>query len=147
MILTTTPHVYIPKKGTSIHRKQELIYLKMPGKEKVLGHGAVRSPKPEQKLFSLTGSPETSGRERGNQDRSSHIRLKRESPERRAANKGSAGSQTAEEEGPERWGVLPYVPDCQQTKQEAANAHNRITGGGVGAEARLELTEGSADRK
>lgn len=60
---------------------------------------------------------------------------------------GSAGSQTAEEEGPERWGELLYVQDCQQAKQEAANAHNRSTGGGVGAEARLERTEGSADRK
>lgn len=124
-----------------------MIHLEMPAKEKVLGHGAVCSPKPEQKFFSLTGSPETRGKEKGSQDRSSHIRLKRESPERRAANKGSAGSQTAEEEGPERWGELPYVQDCQQAKQEAANAHNRITGGGVGAEARLELTEGSADRK
>lgn len=49
--------------------------------------------------------------------------------------------------GPEKWGVLRYVQDCQQAKQEAAIAHNRITGGGVGAEARLELTEGPADRK
>lgn len=49
--------------------------------------------------------------------------------------------------GPKRWGVLRYVQDCQQTKQEAAIAHNRIMGGGVGAEARLELMEGSADRK
>lgn len=73
--------------------------------------------------------------------------LKRQSPERWAANTGSAGAQTAEEENPERWGVLCYVLDCQQAKQEAAIAHNRITGGGVGAEARLELTEGSADRK
>lgn len=52
-MLTTTPNIYIPKKGTSIHRKQEVIHPAMPAKGKVLRHGAVRSPKPGLKLFSL----------------------------------------------------------------------------------------------
>lgn len=146
-MLTTTPNIYIPKKGTSIHRKQELIHPKMPAKEKVLGHGAVRSPKPEQKLFSLTGSPETSGREKGNQDRSSHIRAEEAITREVGSKHGQCRGPDSRGRESREWGVLCYVFDCQQAKQEAAIAHNRITGGGVGAEARLELTEGSADRK
>lgn len=46
----------------------------MQRKGKVLGHDAVLSLKPKQKLFLLIGSPETRGRERRNQDRNSHIK-------------------------------------------------------------------------